>query len=221
MILLNNITKIMVKLCKADEVYSVKKDIIRVKSFKEIIHNSSFSFVEEIRINQNGYYQKKVIENGYLILFTLENDIRLDMNGYKWKLDSNQTFVYYLAEGNEFSIEGSARFDHSEILVMFLKLEFEPLEKVLVSTKVDKENRLKKIIRHNLFNVYFGKYGLSKKGELPLKSKDRCWTVFPLLGDFEIYGQYLEAGKILQIYNNDFIAYESLATESLIIAIEY
>ena len=105
MILLNNITKIMVILCKADEVYSVKKDILRVKSFKEIIHNSSFSFVEEIRINQNGYYQKKVIENGYLILFTLENDIRLDMNGYKWKLDSNQTFVYYLAEGNEFSIE--------------------------------------------------------------------------------------------------------------------
>lgn len=195
--------------------------LVDIKSYQGNIGNHILNFAKEITIQHNGNYQKLVVNDGYILIVALVNDIRLDLFGFKWKINQNQSFIYYVEAGTELIIECSDEEIESTFYFLSLNLPSQKLEKVLVPNILEKENRLNKICRHQLFNIYLGKFGLTKKGELPLKKKDRSWIVFSLDGVFTIYNQYLEHGNVLHLNTNEFISFESLSTESLIMAIEF
>ena len=112
------------------------------------------AFIDDVAINQSGTYQKIIKESGYIILLPLLNSIRLNMNGFSWKIEVNQAFVYYLEKGSIVEIEGELKDNYSCFYSFFLPKIKIPISKVLVPIDFEKENKMQKIIRHDLFNVF-------------------------------------------------------------------
>ena len=172
-------------------------------------------------MNGQGTYQKVIKESGYLILLPLMNNIRLNMNGFNWKIEVNQSFIYYLEKGTIIDIEGEYSNDYSYFYSLFLVKEKQRIAKMIVPIDFERENRLEKIIRHDLFNVFLGKFDLRRESEIPMKKADRNWLIISLTGIFEIHNRLIESRDLLEIKSDEHVEFESLSENSLLMVIDY
>lgn len=211
----------MVKLCKAESGHLFENNFLRINALNETNSVSSFAFIDDVAINQSGTYQKIIKESGYIILLPLLNSIRLNMNGFSWKIEVNQAFVYYLEKGSIVEIEGELKDNYSCFYSFFLPKIKIPISKVLVPIDFEKENKMQKIIRHDLFNVFLGKFDARKGAGLPLKKVERNWLVIPLNGIFEVHDRLIEARDLLEITSDDSINFQALSENSLLMVIDY
>jgi quercetin 2,3-dioxygenase len=211
----------MVKLCEAENRNLFENNFLRINALNETNTVSNFSFIDDVAINGSGSYQKVINESGYIILLPLLNNIRLDMNGFKWKIEANQAFVYYLTKGSIIEIEGEFEHEYSYFYSLFLTKEKEQISKMIVPIDLERDNRLEKIIRHDLFNVFIGKFDLRKEAELPLKRTERSWLILSITGIFEVHNRLIESRDLLQISSDEHIDFESLSENSLLMVIDY
>ena len=85
----------MIKLCKAENRNLFENKYIRINALNDDNSISDFAFIDDVAVNGQGTYQKVIKESGYLILLPLMNNIRLNMNGFNWKIEVNQSFIYF------------------------------------------------------------------------------------------------------------------------------
>ncbi|WP_313253882.1 hypothetical protein [Empedobacter sp.] len=211
----------MIKLCKAENRNLFENKYIRINALNDDNSISDFAFIDDVAVNGQGTYQKVIKESGYLILLPLMNNIRLNMNGFNWKIEVNQSFVYYLEKGTIIEIEGDLSHDFSYFYALFIVKEKQQIAKMIVPIDLDRENRLEKIIRHDLFNVFLGKFDLRKESELPFKRNERSWLIISLTGIFEVHNRLIESRDLLQIRSDENVEFESLSENSLLMVIDY
>ncbi|MDM1062446.1 hypothetical protein HXZ62_07715 [Empedobacter falsenii] len=211
----------MIKLCKAENRNLFENKYIRINALNDDNSISDFAFIDDVAVNGQGTYQKVIKESGYLILLPLMNNIRLNMNGFNWKIEVNQSFIYYLEKGTIIDIEGEYSNDYSYFYSLFLVKEKQQIAKMIVPIDFERENRLEKIIRHDLFNVFLGKFDLRRESEIPMKKADRNWLVISLTGIFEIHNRLIESRDLLEIKSDEHVEFESLSENSLLMVIDY
>lgn len=211
----------MIKLCKAENRNLFENKYIRINALNDDNSISDFAFIDDVAVNGQGTYQKVIKESGYLILLPLMNNIRLNMNGFNWKIEVNQSFIYYLEKGTIIDIEGEYINDYSYFYSLFLVKEKQQIAKMIVPIDFERENRLEKIIRHDLFNVFLGKFDLRRESEIPMKKVERNWLVISLTGIFEIHNRLIESRDLLEIKSDEHIEFESLSENSLLMVIDY
>ncbi|GEM53193.1 hypothetical protein [Empedobacter brevis] len=211
----------MIKLCKAENRNRFENKFIRINALNEANPISGFSFIDDVALNGSGTYQKTIKESGYIILMPLMHNIRLNMNGFYWKIEANQAFVYYLKKGTILEVEGELSQDFAYFYSIFIVKEEQPIAKVITPINLERENRLEKIIRHDLFNVFLGKFELRKEAELPLKKNKRSWLVISLTGIFEVHNRLIESRDTLEINLDECIEFESLSENTLMMVIDY
>ena len=211
----------MIKLCKAENRNLFENKYIRINALNDDNSISDFAFIDDVAVNGQGTYQKVIKESGYLILLPLMNNIRLNMNGFNWKIEVNQSFIYYLEKGTIIDIEGEYSNDYSYFYSLFLVKEKQQIAKMIVPIDFERENRLVKIIRHDLFNVFLGKFDLRRESEIPMKKVERNWLVISLTGIFEIHNRLIESRDLLEIKSDEHIEFESLSENSLLMVIDY
>lgn len=211
----------MIKLCKAENRNLFENKYIRINALNDDNSISDFAFIDDVAVNGQGTYQKVIKESGYLILLPLMNNIRLNMNGFNWKIEVNQSFIYYLDKGTIIDVEGEYSNDYSYFYSLFLVKEKQQIAKMIVPIDLDRENRLEKIIRHDLFNVFLGKFDLRKESELPFKRNERNWLIISLTGIFEIHNRLIESRDLLEIKSDEHVEFESLSENSLLMVIDY
>ena len=210
----------MIKLCKAENRNLFENKYIRINALNDDNSISDFAFIDDVAVNGQGTYQKVIKESGYLILLPLMNNIRLNMNGFNWKIEVNQSFVYYLEKGTIIEIEGDLSHDFSYFYALFIVKEKQQIAKMIVPIDLDRENRLEKIIRHDLFNVFFRPICLRRESEIPMKKADRNWLIISLTGIFEIHNRLIESRDLLEIKSDEHVEFESLSENSLLMVIE-
>lgn len=211
----------MIKLCKAENRNLFENKYIRINALNDDNSISDFAFIDDVAVNGQGTYQKVIKESGYLILLPLMNNIHLNMNGFNWKIEVNQSFIYYLEKGTIIDIEGEYSNDYSYFYSLFLVKEKQQIAKMIVPIDFERENRLEKIIRHDLFNVFLGKFDLRRESEIPMKKVERNWLVISLTGIFEIHNRLIESRDLLEIKSDEHIEFESLSENSLLMVIDY
>ncbi|MGV0997189.1 hypothetical protein [Empedobacter falsenii] len=211
----------MIKLCKAENRNLFENKYIRINALNDDNSISDFAFIDDVAVNGQGTYQKVIKESGYLILLPLMNNIRLNMNGFNWKIEVNQSFIYYLEKGTIIDIEGEYSNDYSYFYSLFLVKEKQRIAKMIVPIDFERENRLEKIIRHDLFNVFLGKFDLRRESEIPMKKADRNWLIISLTGIFEIHNRLIESRDLLEIKSDEHVEFESLSENSLLMVIDY
>ena len=211
----------MIKLCKAESRNLFENKYIRINALNDDNSISDFAFIDDVAVNGQGTYQKVIKESGYLILLPLMNNIRLNMNGFNWKIEVNQSFIYYLEKGTIIDIEGEYSNDYSYFYSLFLVKEKQQIAKMIVPIDFERENRLEKIIRHDLFNVFLGKFDLRRESEIPMKKADRNWLIISLTGIFEIHNRLIESRDLLEIKSDEHVEFESLSENSLLMVIDY
>ncbi len=211
----------MIKLCKAENRNLFENKYIRINALNDDNSISDFAFIDDVAVNGQGTYQKVIKESGYLILLPLMNNIRLNMNGFNWKIEVNQSFIYYLDKGTIIDVEGEYSNDYSYFYSLFLVKEKQQIAKMIVPIDFERENRLEKIIRHDLFNVFLGKFDLRRESEIPFKRNERNWLVISLTGIFEIHNRLIESRDLLEIKSDEHIEFESLSENSLLMVIDY
>ncbi len=211
----------MIKLCKAENRNLFENKYIRINALNDDNSISDFAFIDDVAVNGQGTYQKVIKESGYLILLPLLNNIRLNMNGFNWKIEVNQSFIYYLEKGTIIDIEGEYSNDYSYFYSLFLVKEKQQIAKMIVPIDFERENRLEKIIRHDLFNVFLGKFDLRRESEIPMKKVERNWLVISLTGIFEIHNRLIESRDLLEIKSDEHVEFESLSENSLLMVIDY
>ncbi|WP_038331517.1 hypothetical protein [Empedobacter falsenii] len=211
----------MIKLCKAENRNLFENKYIRINALNDDNSISDFAFIDDVAVNGQGTYQKVIKESGYLILLPLMNNIRLNMNGFNWKIEVNQSFIYYLEKGTIIDIEGEYSNDYSYFYSLFLVKEKQQIAKMIVPIDLDRENRLEKIIRHDLFNVFLGKFDLRRESEIPMKKVERNWLIISLTGIFEIHNRLIESRDLLEIKSDEHVEFESLSENSLLMVIDY
>ena len=211
----------MIKLCKAENRNLFENKYIRINALNDDNSISDFAFIDDVAVNGQGTYQKVIKESGYLILLPLMNNIRLNMNGFNWKIEVNQSFIYYLEKGTIIDIEGEYSNDYSYFYSLFLVKEKQQIAKMIVPIDFERENRLEKIIRHDLFNVFLGKFDLRRESEIPRKIVERTWLVISLTGIFEIHNRLIESRDLLEIKSDEHVEFESLSENSLLMVIDY
>ncbi|MDM1551162.1 MULTISPECIES: hypothetical protein [Empedobacter] len=211
----------MIKLCKAENRNLFENKYIRINALNDDNSISDFAFIDDVAVNGQGTYQKVIKESGYLILLPLLNNIRLNMNGFNWKIEVNQSFIYYLEKGTIIDIEGEYSNDYSYFYSLFLVKEKQQIAKMIVPIDFERENRLEKIIRHDLFNVFLGKFDLRRESEIPMKKVERSWLVISLTGIFEIHNRLIESRDLLEIKSDEHVEFESLSENSLLMVIDY
>lgn len=211
----------MIKLCKAENRNLFENKYIRINALNDDNSISDFAFIDDVAVNGQGTYQKVIKESGYLILLPLMNNIRLNMNGFNWKIEVNQSFVYYLEKGTIIDIEGEYSNDYSYFYSLFLVKEKQQIAKMIVPIDFERENRLEKIIRHDLFNVFLGKFDLRRESEIPMKKVERNWLIVSLTGIFEIHNRLIESRDLLGIKSDEHVEFESLSENSLLMVIDY
>ena len=211
----------MIKLCKAENRNLFENKYIRINALNDDNSISDFAFIDDVAVNGQGTYQKVIKESGYLILLPLMNNIRLNMNGFNWKIEVNQSFIYYLEKGTIIDIEGEYSNDYSYFYSLFLVKEKQQIAKMIVPIDFERENRLEKIIRHDLFNVFLGKFDLRRESEIPMKIVERTWLVISLTGIFEIHNRLIESRDLLEIKSDEHVEFESLSENSLLMVIDY
>ncbi|MDH1881229.1 hypothetical protein ACTS9T_13130 [Empedobacter falsenii] len=211
----------MIKLCKAENRNLFENKYIRINALNDDNSISDFAFIDDVAVNGQGTYQKVIKESGYLILLPLMNNIRLNMNGFNWKIEVNQSFIYYLEKGTIIDIEGEYSNDYSYFYSLFLVKEKQQIAKMIVPIDFERENRLEKIIRHDLFNVFLGKFDLRRESEIPMKKVERNWLVISLTGIFEIHNRLIESRDLLEIKSDEHVEFESLSENSLLMVIDY
>lgn len=211
----------MIKLCKAENRNLFENKYIRINALNDDNSISDFAFIDDVAVNGQGTYQKVIKESGYLILLPLMNNIRLNMNGFNWKIEVNQSFIYYLEKGTIIDIEGEYSNDYSYFYSLFLVKEKQQIAKMIVPIDFERENRLEKIIRHDLFNVFLGKFDLRRESEIPMKKADRNWLIISLTGIFEIHNRLIESRDLLEIKSDEHVEFESLSENSLLMVIDY
>jgi len=195
----------MIKLCKAENRNLFENKYIRINALNDDNSISDFAFIDDVAVNGQGTYQKVIKESGYLILLPLMNNIRLNMNGFNWKIEVNQSFIYYLEKGTIIDIEGEYSNDYSYFYSLFLVKEKQQIAKMIVPIDFERENRLEKIIRHDLFNVFLGKFDLRRESEIPMK----------------IHNRLIESRDLLEIKSDEHVEFESLSENSLLMVIDY
>lgn len=211
----------MIKLCKAENRNLFENKYIRINALNDDNSISDFAFIDDVAVNGQGTYQKVIKESGYLILLPLMNNIRLNMNGFNWKIEVNQSFIYYLEKGSIIDIEGEYSNDYSYFYSLFLVKEKQQIAKMIVPIDFERENRLEKIIRHDLFNVFLGKFDLRRESEIPMKKVERNWLIISLTGIFEIHNRLIESRDLLEIKSDEHVEFESLSENSLLMVIDY
>ncbi|MDH0674236.1 MULTISPECIES: hypothetical protein [Empedobacter] len=211
----------MIKLCKAENRNLFENKYIRINALNDDNSISDFAFIDDVAVNGQGTYQKVIKESGYLILLPLMNNIRLNMNGFNWKIEVNQSFIYYLDKGTIIDVEGEYSNDYSYFYSLFLVKEKQQIAKMIVPIDLDRENRLEKIIRHDLFNVFLGKFDLRRESEIPMKKVERNWLIISLTGIFEIHNRLIESRDLLEIKSDEHVEFESLSENSLLMVIDY
>ncbi|MGV0922051.1 hypothetical protein ACTS94_17140 [Empedobacter falsenii] len=211
----------MIKLCKAENRNLFENKYIRINALNDDNSISDFAFIDDVAVNGQGTYQKVIKESGYLILLPLLNNIRLNMNGFNWKIEVNQSFIYYLEKGTIIDIEGEYSNDYSYFYSLFLVKEKQQIAKMIVPIDFERENRLEKIIRHDLFNVFLGKFDLRRESEIPMKKVERNWLIISLTGIFEIHNRLIESRDLLEIKSDEHVEFESLSENSLLMVIDY
>ena len=211
----------MIKLCKAENRNLFENKYIRINALNDDNSISDFAFIDDVAVNGQGTYQKVIKESGYLILLPLMNNIRLNMNGFNWKIEVNQSFIYYLEKGTIIDIEGEYSNDYSYFYSLFLVKEKQQIAKMIVPIDFERENRLEKIIRHDLFNVFLGKFDLRRESEIPFKRNERSWLIISLTGIFEVHNRLIESRDLLQIRSDENVEFESLSENSLLMVIDY
>lgn len=211
----------MIKLCKVENRNLFENKYIRINALNDDNSISDFAFIDDVAVNGQGTYQKVIKESGYLILLPLMNNIRLNMNGFNWKIEVNQSFIYYLEKGTIIDIEGEYSNDYSYFYSLFLVKEKQQIAKMIVPIDFERENRLEKIIRHDLFNVFLGKFDLRRESEIPMKKVERSWLVISLTGIFEIHNRLIESRDLLEIKSDEHVEFESLSENSLLMVIDY
>ncbi|MDH2208037.1 hypothetical protein HX096_05060 [Empedobacter falsenii] len=211
----------MIKLCKAENRNLFENKYIRINALNDDNSISDFAFIDDVAVNGQGTYQKVIKESGYLILLPLMNNIRLNMNGFNWKIEVNQSFIYYLEKGTIIDIEGEYSNDYSYFYSLFLVKEKQQIAKMIVPIDFERENRLEKIIRHDLFNVFLGKFDLRRESEIPMKKVERNWLIISLTGIFEIHNRLIESRDLLEIKSDEHVEFESLSENSLLMVIDY
>ena len=211
----------MIKLCKAENRNLFENKYIRINALNDDNSISDFAFIDDVAVNGQGTYQKVIKESGYLILLPLMNNIRLNMNGFNWKIEVNQSFIYYLDKGTIIDVEGEYSNDYSYFYSLFLVKEKQQIAKMIVPIDFERENRLEKIIRHDLFNVFLGKFDLRRESEIPMKKADRNWLIISLTGIFEIHNRLIESRDLLEIKSDEHVEFESLSENSLLMVIDY
>lgn len=211
----------MIKLFKAEDRNIFEEEYLIINSLINESESNSFEFFDDISVNENGKYIRKVFTGGYLLLLPLLNDIRLDLDGFKWRIEFNQVFLYYLEENKSFSVEGAAGTSFSNFIAVFILKEKITLNNVLFPIESIYQNRLKKIVKTDYINVYLGRYDLSKTDVLPLKKLDRNWIVSPIEGMFNIQDRFLEAKEVMEIREKQLQSFESLSTSSMLLVIEH
>ncbi|MDH0660015.1 hypothetical protein [Empedobacter sp. GD03865] len=211
----------MIKLCKAENRNLFENKYIRINALNDDNSISDFAFIDDVAVNGQGTYQKVIKESGYLILLPLMNNIRLNMNGFNWKIEVNQSFIYYLDKGTIIDVEGEYSNDYSYFYSLFLVKEKQQIAKMIVPIDFERENRLEKIIRHDLFNVFLGKFDLRRESEIPMKKVERNWLIISLTGIFEIHNRLIESRDLLEIKSDEHVEFESLSENSLLMVIDY
>ncbi|MFV0220704.1 hypothetical protein OBK23_13680 [Empedobacter falsenii] len=211
----------MIKLCKAENRNLFENKFIRINALNDTNPILDFAFIDDVALSGMGTYQKVIKESGYIILMPLLNNIRLNMNGFNWKIEVNQSFVYYLEKGTIIEIEGDLSHDFSYFYALFIVKEKQQIAKMIVPIDLDRENRLEKIIRHDLFNVFLGKFDLRKESELQFKRNERSWLIISLTGIFEVHNRLIESRDLLQIRSDENVEFESLSENSLLMVIDY
>ncbi|MBY0067494.1 MULTISPECIES: hypothetical protein [Empedobacter] len=211
----------MIKLCKAENRNLFENKYIRINALNDDNSISDFAFIDDVAVNGQGTYQKVIKESGYLILLPLMNNIRLNMNGFNWKIEVNQSFIYYLDKGTIIDVEGEYSNDYSYFYSLFLVKEKQQIAKMIVPIDFERENRLEKIIRHDLFNVFLGKFDLRRESEIPFKRNERSWLIISLTGIFEVHNRLIESRDLLQIRSDENVEFESLSENSLLMVIDY
>lgn len=211
----------MIKLCKAENRNLFENKYIRINALNDDNSISDFAFIDDVAVNGQGTYQKVIKESGYLILLPLMNNIRLNMNGFNWKIEVNQSFIYYLDKGTIIDVEGEYSNDYSYFYSLFLVKEKQQIAKMIVPIDFERENRLEKIIRHDLFNVFLGKFDLRRESEIPFKRNERSWLIISLTGIFEVHNRLIESRDLLEIKSDEHIEFESLSENSLLMVIDY
>lgn len=211
----------MIKLCKAENRNLFENKYIRINALNDDNSISDFAFIDDVAVNGQGTYQKVIKESGYLILLPLMNNIRLNMNGFNWKIEVNQSFIYYLDKGTIIDVEGEYSNDYSYFYSLFLVKEKQQIAKMIVPIDFERENRLEKIIRHDLFNIFLGKFDLRRESEIPMKKVERNWLIISLTGIFEIHNRLIESRDLLEIKSDEHVEFESLSENSLLMVIDY
>ena len=211
----------MIKLCKAENRNLFENKFIRINALNDTNPILDFAFIDDVALSGMGTYQKVIKESGYIILMPLLNNIRLNMNGFNWKIEVNQSFIYYLEKGTIIDIEGEYSNDYSYFYSLFLVKEKQQIAKMIVPIDFERENRLEKIIRHDLFNVFLGKFDLRRESEIPMKKVERNWLVISLTGIFEIHNRLIESRDLLEIKSDEHVEFESLSENSLLMVIDY
>ena len=211
----------MIKLFKAENRNLFENKYIRINALNDDNSISDFAFIDDVAVNGQGTYQKVIKESGYLILLPLMNNIRLNMNGFNWKIEVNQSFIYYVEKGTIIDIEGEYSNDYSYFYSLFLVKEKQQIAKMIVPIDFERENRLEKIIRHDLFNVFLGKFDLRRESEIPMKKVERNWLIISLTGIFEIHNRLIESRDLLEIKSDEHVEFESLSENSLLMVIDY
>ena len=113
----------MIKLCKAENRNLFENKFIRIHALNDTNPILDFAFIDDVALSGMGTYQKVIKESGYIILMPLLNNIRLNMNGFNWKIEVNQSFVYYLEKGTIIEIEGDLSHDFSYFYALFIVKE--------------------------------------------------------------------------------------------------
>ncbi|MDM1040058.1 MULTISPECIES: hypothetical protein [Empedobacter] len=211
----------MIKLCKAENRNLFENKFIRINALNDTNPILDFAFIDDVALSGMGTYQKVIKESGYIILMPLLNNIRLNMNGFNWKIEVNQSFVYYLEKGTIIEIEGDLSHDFSYFYALFIVKEKQQIAKMIVPIDFERENRLEKIIRHDLFNVFLGKFDLRRESEIPMKKVERNWLIISLTGIFEIHNRLIESRDLLEIKSDEHVEFESLSENSLLMVIDY
>ncbi len=211
----------MIRIYKSEERRILENNGLRIISLTKDRNFFPLRSIDDVAINDLEVYPKKIDSDGYLVIIPLLNNICLKWNGIVWNLEANQLFVNYLKKEDQLEIVGAHETDFSYFLTFFLELDYLPIRKSIIPIDLDKNNKLHTIIRHDLFNLYLGKFDLRKERDFPYKKKDRKWLAMSITGAFEVYNRLLESRDSLLIETSEIVDFESLSDQSLMLLLEY
>lgn len=195
------------------------EEICNVHSLLNRKDSAYFSFIDLITLTSEGIYQSEIKACGYLILIPLNGAILLNLNGFRWVIEKNQSFIYFFDVEDRFSIQ--SKNNMSEFISIFKHHPKRILKKSLISSPIQEKEKLFKLVRTDFFSLFLGKYNWYRNDELPLKNINRIWWCGALSGSFIFNEKYLEEYNSIVTRENSSIKISALSPDSMFIALDF